>query len=48
LAFYDCFKATQQGIPACRLCEFKERQNRRLNARGIDIYGESPRRAYHD
>jgi len=46
LQFYDRFKGIQQGVPACRLCEFRASQRRWLLARGIDLYGEQTRERF--
>jgi hypothetical protein len=40
LDFYQRFTAIQEGIPDCRLCEFRKSQRRRLGRRGIRL--ESP------
>ena len=37
LDFYQRFTAVQEGVPACRLCEFRTSQSRRLRRAGIDL-----------
>lgn len=46
LKFYDRFTRIQQSVPGCRLCDFKDRQQRSLAARQIDLYSEQRRREF--
>jgi hypothetical protein len=43
LEFYERFRAIQQGVPACRLCTFRQAQRRRLRRREIDLTGPETR-----
>jgi hypothetical protein len=36
----------QEGIPDCRLCEFRKAQTRRLKRREIDLVGPEPRQRF--
>jgi hypothetical protein len=46
LDFYLRFRSIQDSIPNCRLCEFKERQQRTLIKLEIDLYSPAQRNAY--
>ncbi len=46
LRFYERFKETQDGIPGCDLCRFREWQQRDLSRRAIDLCSESQRQTY--
>jgi hypothetical protein len=37
LDFHQRFKRVQEGVPACRLCEFRQAQRQRLRRREIDL-----------
>jgi hypothetical protein len=37
LDFYQRFTAVQEGVPSCRLCDFRKSQRERLRRRGIDL-----------
>ena len=37
LDFYQRFTAVQEGVPDCRLCEFRKAQHQRLRRRQIDL-----------
>jgi hypothetical protein len=39
LDFYQRFTAIQDSVPACRLCDFRKAQRRRLGRRGINLAG---------
>ncbi len=46
LDFYERFRAIRQGVPDCKLCDFRRDQRRRLRRRDIDIAGEEARRQH--
>jgi hypothetical protein len=46
LDFYERFKAIQEGVPARRLCNFRQDQRRRLRRRQLDLLGAEPRQRY--
>lgn len=46
LDFYERFKNIEDGIPNCRLCEFKIRQRRMLENTHTDLYSLAKREAY--
>jgi hypothetical protein len=46
LDFYERFRAIRQGVPACRLCTFRQTQRRRLLRREIDLTGPEARQRY--
>jgi len=46
LDFYQRFRAVQEGIPDCRLCEFRKTQTRRLKRREIDLVGPESRQRF--
>jgi hypothetical protein len=46
LNFYDRFRRIQRGVPGCRLCDFRDRQQRSLPARRIDLYSEARRQEF--
>jgi hypothetical protein len=46
LDFYERFKAIQEGVPDCRLCEFRQAQRRRLRRRQVDLTGPESRVRY--
>jgi hypothetical protein len=43
LDFYQRFTAVQEGVPDCRLCEFRKAQRQRLGRRKIDLAGPAVR-----
>jgi hypothetical protein len=46
LDFYQRFTAVQEGVPDCRLCEFRKAQRRRLGRREIDLGGAEVRERF--
>jgi predicted nucleic acid-binding protein len=46
LDFYERFRAIRHGVPACRLCIFRQAQRRRLRRRGVDLIGAETRQRY--
>jgi hypothetical protein len=46
LDFYERFKAIQEGIPNCKLCQFRREQRQRLRRREIDLTGDEVRRRF--
>ena len=44
--FYDRFKTIQQDVPGCRLCDFKDWQQRSLPARRIDLHSDERRQQF--
>jgi hypothetical protein len=46
LDFYQRFKAIQEGVPDCRLCDFRRTQLRRLRRAGIELASSKVRRRY--
>lgn len=45
-AVYERFKSIQEGVPACKLCDFRAAQRRRLKRSKIDLTGPEPRQRY--
>lgn len=46
LDFYQRFTAVQEGIPDCRLCEFRKAQRQRLGRRETDLTGPEVRQRF--
>jgi len=46
LDFYERFRAIQKIVPPCQLCEFKERQQKSVVRRGIDLHGPEQRERF--
>jgi hypothetical protein len=46
LDFYERFRAIRQGVPDCKLCDFRREQRRRLRRREIDLAGDEARRRH--
>jgi hypothetical protein len=46
LDFYQRFTAIQEGVPACRLCAFRQAQRQRLGRRAIDLAGAAVRQRF--
>ncbi len=46
LDFYERFKAIQEGVPDCQLCEFRQAQRRRLRRRQINLTGSGAKRQH--
>jgi predicted nucleic acid-binding protein len=46
LEFYESFRAIRHGQPDCRLCTFRQVQQRRLCRRNIDLAGPEARRRH--
>jgi len=46
LRFYERFKAIQNSIPPCELCNFKAKQERAMSRRGIDLYSQAQRQKF--
>jgi hypothetical protein len=46
LDFYQRFKAVQESVPACSLCDFRTAQRRRLRRREIDLTGSAVRQRF--
>jgi hypothetical protein len=46
LDFYQRFKAVQEGVPDCKLCDFLKAQRQRLRRREIDLTGHDARQRF--
>jgi hypothetical protein len=46
LRFYERFKAVQDSVPNCSLCQFKAKQQSSLSRRKIDLHGPAQRTKY--
>lgn len=46
LDFYQRFTAIQEGVPDCRLCDFRKAQRKRLVRRDIDLAGPEVRQRF--
>jgi hypothetical protein len=46
LDFYVRFKAVQEGVPDCLLCEFRQAQRQRLQRREVDLSGIEVRQRF--
>ena len=46
LDFYQRFTAVQEGVPACRLCDFRKAQRQRLRRRDLDLAGPAVRERF--
>ncbi len=46
LDFYQRFTAVQEGVPACRLCQFRKTQQRRLHRREVNLASAQVRERY--
>lgn len=46
LDFYQRFTAVQEGVPDCKLCDFRKVQRQRLRRRKIDLVGPEARQQF--
>src|SRR5205814_1468269 len=46
LDFHQRFTAVMEGVPNCRLCDFRKAQRQRLGRRGIDLVGPEVRQRF--
>jgi hypothetical protein len=46
LDFYNRFKAIQEGVPDCKLCQFRKSQRERLRRMNIDLIGPEVRQRF--